>query len=266
MTNGAYERHAKGIRILPGQWRPHYAFEQIAWISPPWPSQDYLWLDFPEAIFSDLGLIYLSHVNPDFPVVFPNLPRVPWQSNGNTLSFSRVLPNGVEFGGSIVANTKSTVALELIITNGSAEPLTGIRLQTCVYLRAIKEFSDFSMTNKYVHLPETNWVDFEQAQFASEIGRYRIGFRGEGTAVADLPLIVTQSNMAKRLVAMTWFEASASLMCNPQHPCMHVDPILPDLDPQQSQTIQGEIMFFEGTVEQFEIWFEKRRSERELLS
>ncbi len=36
-----YEIHAKGIRILPGQWRPHYPFEQIAWVSPPWPSQDF---------------------------------------------------------------------------------------------------------------------------------------------------------------------------------------------------------------------------------
>ena len=56
-----YETHAKGIRILPGQWRPLYPFEQIAWVSPPWPSQDYIWLDFPEAIFCNLGLLYFGH-------------------------------------------------------------------------------------------------------------------------------------------------------------------------------------------------------------
>ena len=66
-----YENHMKGIRILPGHWRPHYPFEQIAWVSPPWPSQDYIWMDFPEAIFTSIGLIFLSHVNPPFPVVFP---------------------------------------------------------------------------------------------------------------------------------------------------------------------------------------------------
>ena len=47
-----YQTHAKGIRIFPGQWRPHYTWEQIVWISPSWPSQDYLWLDFPEALFT----------------------------------------------------------------------------------------------------------------------------------------------------------------------------------------------------------------------
>lgn len=29
----AYATHAKGIRILPGQWRPHYPFEQVVWIN-----------------------------------------------------------------------------------------------------------------------------------------------------------------------------------------------------------------------------------------
>jgi len=78
-----YETHAKGIRIVPGQWRPHYPFEQIAWVSPPWPSQDYCWLDFPEAIFTDQGLLFLSHVNPKVTAEFPDLPPVP-------CSFSRI--------------------------------------------------------------------------------------------------------------------------------------------------------------------------------
>lgn len=34
----SYATHAKGIRIFPGQWRPHYPFEHIAWVSPAWPS------------------------------------------------------------------------------------------------------------------------------------------------------------------------------------------------------------------------------------
>jgi hypothetical protein len=257
--NGAYEVHARGIRILPGQWRPHYPFEQIAWISPPWPSQDYIWLDFPEAIFSDSGLLYLSHVNPDFPVVFPDLPRVLWQQANNSLYFSRQLPNGVKFGGSIVASSEWTVELELFIENGSAAPLTGIRLQTCAYLRAIKEFADFTVTNKFVHLAEASWIDFELAQRTPESGKYRLGFRGTGPAVADLPVFVTRSNVTEHLVAMTWYESSASIMSNPKHPCMHVDPVFPDLAPQQRQTILGELLFFQGSLEQFEAWFKQRR-------
>ena len=93
-----YETEVEGIRILPGQWRPHYPFEQIIWISPPWPSQDYIWLDFPEAIFADSGLHYLSHVNPAVPALFHDLPKVPWKTGNDGLSFERVLPNAVKFG------------------------------------------------------------------------------------------------------------------------------------------------------------------------
>jgi hypothetical protein len=259
MMNGAYEVHAKGIRILPGQWRPHYPFEQIAWVSPPWPSQDYLWFDFPEAIFTNAGLLYLSHVNPDFPVVFPDLPPIAWQTTAAGLRFSRSLPNGVSFGGSLAANSESTVALDLFIENGSEQPLTNIRLQTCLYLRAIKEFADFTVTNKMVHLARAGWVNFEQAQQATEMGQYRLGFRGEGPPRADWPVCVTVSNMAQRLVALTWYEASASIMSNPKHPCMHVDPVFPNLAPAQRATIRGELLFFEGALEQFEAWFNKNR-------
>jgi hypothetical protein len=256
--NGAYEVHAKGIRILPGQWRPHYPFEQIAWLSPPWPSQDYIWLDFPEAIFTDSGLLYLSHVNPDFPVVFPDLPEVSWQQRKNSLTFTRRLPNGVVFGGSLAAGSEQTVAMELFIENGSAAPLTGIKLQTCAYLRAIKEFSDFTVTNKFVHVAGANWIDFEQARQSTETGTYHLGFRGTGPAIADMPIFVTLSNAAKRLVAMTWYEDSASIMSNPKHPCMHVDPIFPDLLPEQRETIRGELLFFEGSVREFGLWFKNR--------
>ncbi|MDA2927634.1 hypothetical protein MYX78_10475, partial [Acidobacteria bacterium AH-259-G07] len=135
---------ARGIRILPGQWRPHCPFEQIAWISPPWASADYILLDYPEAIFSDQGLLYLSHVNPRYPVLFPNLPKVTWRKLPSGLVFDRYLPNGVRFGGRVVKKTASTVELQLYIENGSAKPLTNIRLQTCAYVRAIKEFADFT--------------------------------------------------------------------------------------------------------------------------
>ena len=96
-----YDTQVQGIRIFPGQWRPHYPWEQIAWISPPWPSQDYLWLDFPEAIFTDQGLLYLSAAHPRFPVRFPDLPKIAWRTVGNGLAFERRLPNGVRFGGTI---------------------------------------------------------------------------------------------------------------------------------------------------------------------
>ena len=36
---------------------------------------------------------------------------------------------------------------------------------------------------------------------------------------------------------------------NSDHPCLHVDPILPDLAPGASHAIEGELRFFEGSLE-----------------
>jgi len=254
-----YYTETKGIRILPGQWRPHYAFEQIVWVSPPWPCQDYIWLDFPEAIFTDAGLHYLSHINPQYPALFPGLPKVPWQRIPDGLTFERQLPDGVKFGGSITKNSDSTgVKLELYIHNQSDKPLRNFRLQTCAYLRAIKEFADYTSENKFVHLPESGWQPFDKARkLLSEKGRFRLGWRG-GPALADWPVIVTVSKKTDRLVAFTWYEDTYSLIQNPVHPCMHADPFFPNLEVGQKVVVHGELLFFEGTIEQFTPWFKKR--------
>jgi len=253
-----YETEAKGIRILPGQWRPHYPYEQIAWISPPWPSQDYLWLDFPEAVFTDIGLLFLSHVNPDFPVCFPDLPPSPWYRIERGLAFARTLPNGVRFGGSISHNAPDIVSLTLYLDNGSETPLHNIRLQTCACLRGIKEFAAFTATNKFIRTSANNWPTYDQALTLPENGRYPLGFRGEGSMIADLPVMVTQSHEAERLVAMSWYDATISLVSNPDRPCMHADPGFPDLERGQRAEIHGELIFFEGDLAQFEPWFRER--------
>jgi len=253
-----YTTHVEGIRIMPGQWRPHYPFEQIAWVSPPWSSQEYIWLDFPEGIFTKSGLLYLSHVNPDHPVVFPDLPNVPWKIIPGGLSFHRRLPNGVEFGGQVTASSATTVALSLFIHNGSDAPLKDITLQTCAFLRGIKEFSDFTSWNKYVHLPGSGWLVWDRAvNSGTEKGRYRLGWRS-GPASADSPVIATLSNQGERLVAMTWHKATYSLINNPFHPCVHADPYFPDIAPGKRREIAGELIFFNGTLDKFDAWWKKR--------
>ncbi|MBN1419869.1 MAG: hypothetical protein JXP34_13900, partial [Planctomycetes bacterium] len=172
-----YETHAKGVRIVPGQWRPHYPWEHIAWVSPSWPSQDYVWLDFPEAIFTRRGLLYLSHVNPQFPAAFPDLPAVAWRRIPGGIAYERRLPNGVAFSGKIVAS-KEGADLELEIANRSDAPLREIRLQTCVFLRAIREFSARTAANKLVHAPGRGWIPILEALRADrEDGTTRIGWR-----------------------------------------------------------------------------------------
>jgi hypothetical protein len=238
--------------VFPGQWRPHYPWEQIAWIRPPWTTRDSLWLDFPEAIFTAGDLLFLSHVNPRFPAAFADLPRVHWEDVEGGVAYRRVLPNGIAFGGSVRQTDERSVAIELSLENGSTEPLAEVRLQTCLFLRACKEFGDYTNTNKRVHTSD-GWITLEDALEQEEQpgARYRVGWRG-GNPVADLPWVVTLSNEGRRLVAMSWGERTFSIVGNPDHPCMHADPFFKDLAPGESESIQGRIVFLEGSLEAFE--------------
>jgi hypothetical protein len=247
-----YDSAIEGIRVLPGQWRPHYRWEHIAWVSPPWPSQDYIWLDFPEAIFTSQGLIFLSHINPQVPTVYNDLPRVPWRETTGGIAFERELPNGVRFGGSVARDSAATVALELHIMNGTKVPLKNITLQTCAFLRAIREFADFTNQNKYVHLPKSGWIAVSNKMPPDESGPYRLGWRRSGVPVADLPVMVTTSNRAGRLVAMTWHKDTLSMVANPMHPCFHADPQFRDLEPGEAASIRGHLIFFAGKLDQFD--------------
>ncbi len=252
-ANAEYDTQATGTRIFPGKWRPHYPWEHIAWVSPSWPSQDYIWMDFPEAIFTSQGLLYLSHINPSIPTVFHNLPEVPWKVLPNGVTFERVLPNGIGFGGSVTEGKGSTVDLELHIHNGSKEELTDISLQTCAFLRGIKEFAEYTSENKFVHTPDKGWISIVNAsKHEKKDSRYGVGWRTRSHRPADLPVAVTLSNQAERLVAMTWKESTLSMVANGGHPCVHADPYFKDLEPDEKASIHGKLIFFEGKLENFD--------------
>ena len=244
--------HAKatgGIRILPGQWRPHYPYEQIAWIRPTWGGDQYVWLDFPEAIFTDIGLIFLSHINPQIRSMYPELPKVEWRAEAEGVSYERTLPNGVRFAGRVSKKTDTKVALHLSLQNGMDKPLRRITLQTCAFLHGIKEFADETQENKFVFVRDVGWVTFEKARRKLKPkGRYKLGWRG-GPAVADWPVMVARSNAAERHLAMTWYEGTLSLVGNKWHPCLHADPFFPDLEPGARADIHGALFFIEGSLE-----------------
>lgn len=247
-----YETHARGVRILPGRWRPHYPWEQIAWISPPWASQDYLWFDFPEAIFTRQGMLFLSHANPTVePPRFPDIEAVPWVTTPTGLRYERRLPNGFRWIGEL-KRSRSHVDYYLEFINDSDEAYSEIRLQTCLMLRAAQEFGPYRPDNKFVHVRDRGWMPFEEARkLEPPLGKYRLGWRG-GPEISDLPVIITKSEEPNRMVAMTWFDSTYSLMQNPPRPCMHADPFVPDLPPGKRATIPGRIWFFEGSIEDFE--------------
>jgi len=235
--------HVDDFLVLPGQWRPQCPWEHIAWISPPWPGQYYLWLDLPEAVFCDQGNLFLSHINEDFPALFPDLPKVAWSVMPDRLSFKRTLPNGVDFGAGLQLGPDGIVRLNLWIENGGKVPLRNVHLQTCAYLRGIKEFSDLTNDNKRVFREGEGFALLKKTVSCQPAD-------GFGSA-QEFPVITTTSSEAERLVAMAWFGDTARLWGNRNHPCMHADPCFPDLEPGQRAEIEGAIVFFEGSLKDF---------------
>jgi len=237
--------------IAAGMWRPQYPWEHIAWISPPWGGDDFIWLDFPEAIFSDQGLLYLSHINPQFPCRFTELAKVEWEEHGGEIHYQRLLPNLVSWRGSISQDGRQAIKLRLQISNGSSEALTTIRLQTCLFMRAYYSLSAYTLSNKWIHTSTQGWVDLARAKnMAGEDGLYHFGWRG-GPPIADLPVIACQTT-EHHIIAFSWFSDTYSLISNPLHPCIHADPAVPDLVPGTQYEITGEIFFANQGFEEVE--------------
>ena len=248
--------HVDDFLILPGQWRPQCPWEHIAWISPPWPSRYYLWLDLPETVFDQKDgqtrNHFLSHINNQFPALYPGLPPAPWKVTADGLSVSRTLPSGLAFTSSLKKAGESVIALELILRNGGSDTLHDLRIQTCTYMRAIAEFSDFSLENKYVFVNESRWENMEGEKNQID---YRSG-------EVQLPVVATVSSEAERLAAMTWYDDTGKLWANRKHPCMHADPCFPDLEPGETAHLKGELIFFQGDLDSFYGWFSRRWEEK----
>src|SRR5258708_31813455 len=69
----------------------------------PWDRASYVVVDLPEAIFSNLGLLFLAHTH--VPTIWNDrnviIENVDWKRlSGGGLSSLWTLPNGLEFGGS----------------------------------------------------------------------------------------------------------------------------------------------------------------------
>ena len=92
--------------------------------------------DLPEAIWSNLGLLYLAHTH--VPTLWTKqgieLEPLEWsRCRDGTLQSRRRLPNGVEFG-TLVRPAVTGVRMEMWLKNGSAGPLSDLRVQNCVML------------------------------------------------------------------------------------------------------------------------------------
>lgn len=250
-----YDKVVGGIHICRGCWRPMFESEHVVWISPPWESKEYIYIDFPEAIFTGETLFYLGHIDSRFPARYNyKLPEAAWEETDSGVRYERKLDDEVSLGGEAKLKGKDTIALKIWIENNSDEPLKDIKLQTCSFLYPIKEFSQMTNANKLIHHADLGWITLEYAQKnlhnIPENGRFLVGWR-EGPAIADLPIIITQSEDKSHYVTMTWFENTYSFIGNENHPCFHADPFFQDIASGKTGQIKGEMVFFEGSLDDF---------------
>ena len=220
------------VRPYPGGRHPRIGFLEGA-IDPqrgtkasvflPWDPAQYVVVDLPEAIFSNLGLLYLAHTHVptiwnDQNVVIENVDWVrepsPRRPTGGLaaggLRHQWELPNNVSFGASIQPGP-GQVDMELWLRNGTEEPLTKLRTQICVMLKGAPDFNEQTLDNKI--------------------------FRE--------PVAAVRSEDGKRWILTAWQRTGRS-WGNRNCPCFHADPVLPDCAPGKTVRIKGRLWFYEG--------------------
>jgi len=215
-------RHPR-IGFLDGAVRPQR--ETKVSVFTPWDETSYVVIDVPEAIWSNLGLIYLAHTH--VPTLWTKqgieLEPLEWNRRADgSLEIERRLPNRIVFGAKVVP-TKEAVRIELWLTNGTKERLTDLRVQNCVLLKGAEGFQAQTNDNK----------------------------------VFSKPYAACRSVDGKRWVLTAW-EPCDRVWANPPCPCLHSDPKFPDCAPGATQRLRGWLSFYEGT----DIEGEFRRIER----
>ena len=109
----------------------------------PWNPADYIVVDVPEAIFSNLGLLFLAHTH--VPTIWNKqnvvIENVDWEPiEGGGLRHQWRLPNQVQFGA-VMRPAEGRVDMELWLRNGTESALSRLRTQICVMLKGAPGFN-----------------------------------------------------------------------------------------------------------------------------
>jgi len=217
-------QHSEPLPVLPypGGRHPRIGFLEGA-IDPqretkvsvftPWNVTDYVVVDVPEAVFSNLGLTYLAHthIKTLWDLQGIQLPPLEWQrQTGGVLAMERTLPNGIAFGTRVTPR-KDGVLFEQWLRNGTTNRLTGLRVQNCVMLKMASGFNH--QTNQHT--------------------------------VFSTPYAAIRSQTGSRWI-VTAFDPCQRPWANPPVPCIHSDPQFPDCAPGDTTRICGWLSFYEG--------------------
>lgn len=202
-------RHPR-IGFLEGAVDPHRDTKCSVFL----PGGGYVVVDVPEAVWCEKELVYLAHTH--LPTKWQKqgiaLDRIDWtRGPEGSLTSRRVLPDGLEFSVR-VAPEPGGARMELRLRNGSTRKLGGLWAQVCVMLKGAPGFNAQTKDNK-VKFPEAG-------------------------------VCAVRSDDGKRWIA-TVFE-KPKLWENPPCPCIHADPLFPDLAPGEEALARGRLFYFEG--------------------
>jgi hypothetical protein len=175
---------------------------------------DYVVVDVPEAIWSNLGLTYLAHTH--VPTIWTKqglrLEPLEWtRHEDGTLTLTRKLPNGIEYSAK-VRPFADHVGMELMLTNGTEATLSDLRVQNCVMLKAADGFAQQTNDNKRFVAPFAVVHNADKTRW-----------------------IITAWTPNQR----TWGNAPC--------PCLHSDPQFPDCAPGETRKLVGWLSFYEGS-------------------
>jgi peptidoglycan/xylan/chitin deacetylase (PgdA/CDA1 family) len=210
------------IKPYPGVRHPRIGFKD-GMLSPmrgtkasiflPWAPEQFVVLDLPEALFSQLGLTFLGHKH--IPTVFDYqkvvIPNSDWTvlENGG-LSNRWELPLNIIIGTEIQPGINS-VDLKLWMQNNSDTTFTGLKTQVCIMLKEAKQFEKLSNENK----------------------------------IFDSPVVAVHSKNGKQWIFTAWDNCHHA-WGNKACPCLHSDPQLQDCKPGETVSVTGKIWFYQG--------------------
>lgn len=219
-------RHPR-IGFLEGAIDPHRDTKCSLFL----PGGGYVVIDVPEAVWCEKELVYLAHTH--LPTKWQKqkieLPRIDWtRGPDGALSSQRTLPDGLAFSIRVEPE-KDGARMEMRLRNGTDRKLGGLWAQVCVLLKGAPGFNAQTKDNK--------------AKFA------------------DAGVCAVRSDDGRRWIA-TVFE-KPRLWENPPCPCIHADPLFPDLEPGQEAVARGRVFVHDGADLGAEI--ERRRAAGTLL-
>ena len=179
----------------------------------PWNERSYIVIDVPEAIWSNLGLIWLAHTHiPTF-----------WDEQGiavepfewdrrpdGSMRFECCLPNDIRFG-SLVRPAADGATMQMWFHNGTDALLTGLRAQVCIMFKGAEGFRAQTNENK----------------------------------IYQKPVAVARHCLHDRYILTAW-KPCHGVWGNERCPCLHSDPIFPDCAPGETVYSHGIVVFYEG--------------------